>query len=275
MEKTLPTPRYQRRGPGLDYASIGTPEGVAIYAKNNIPAGLGTINQKLSDVMNRLGTLPLRFQPGEKWNYGLNTDVLGYLVEVWSGMPLEEFYTTRILRPLGMTDTHFNVPSEKSKRLVNFFMEDSTGIKKQNTVFGALNMDYPLQKHTYFSGGGGMSSTIGDYAIFLQMLLNGGEYNGVRLLSHNTVRMMTMNQIGELNVDNNKFGFGFYIISESGSGLTPSQPGSYGWGGAFSTTYFVDPKEEMIMLLYRQMWGSHINDIDEVFRPLVYQGIDD
>jgi CubicO group peptidase (beta-lactamase class C family) len=260
---------------GLGYPAIGTPEAQALYAKNRIPGGLATRDQKLGDVMMRLGTLPLIYQPGEKWMYGINTDVLGYLVEVWSGMPLEEFFTTRIFKPLGMNDTHFNVPSEKASRLVNFFMEDSTGIKKHDLVFGGLNMDFPLQKHDYFSGGGGLSSTTADYAAFLQMLLNGGEYNGTRILSHNSVRLMTMNQIGELSVGENKFGFGFSIITENGSRLGPSQPGTYAWGGAFSTTYFVDPKEEMVVLMYRQMWGSKIGSIDKLLKPLVYQAIND
>lgn len=265
---------------GMGYPGIGTAEANAIYSKNKITGGVGVKDQKLSEVMNHLGTLPLLFQPGEKWMYGVNTDVLGYLIELWSGMTLEEFFTQRIFKPLGMDDTYFNVPQEKSSRLVNFFQEDSTGVKKQDNVFdGALDMNFPLQKHTYFSGGGGLSSTIYDYAVFLQMLLNGGEYNGTRLLAHNTVRMMTMNQIGDLFVNvtgptENKFGFGFSIITEAGSRLTPSQTGTYSWGGVFSTSYFVDPKEEMIVLLYRQMWGPHIADTDRALKPLVYQAIE-
>jgi CubicO group peptidase (beta-lactamase class C family) len=113
------------------------------------------------------------------------------------------------------------------------------------------------------------------------MLLNGGTYNGVRLLSHNTVRMMTMNQIGDLFValggvkSENKFGFGFSLITENGSRATPSQAGTYAWGGAFSTSYWVDPKEDMIVLIYRQMWGPHVVDTDREFRTLVYQAIND
>ena len=268
---------------GIGYAGIGTPEENALYAKNYISGGLGAKDQTLSDAMSRLGTLPLFFQPGEKWMYGLNTDLLGCLVEKWSGMTLEAFFTKRIFQPLGMKDTYFNLPKEKSSRLVNFFLQDSTGIiKKQDKIFGGyLDMNYPLQKTGYFSGGGGLCSTVYDYAVFLQMLLNGGEYSGVRLLAHNTVRMMTMNQIGDLFVNlngiksENKFGFGFSIITENGSRLTPSQAGTYAWGGAFSTTYWVDPKEGMLVLLYRQMWGPHIVDTDKEFRPLVYQAIND
>lgn len=268
---------------GIGYPAIGTAEENAIYAKNQVTGGVGVKDQTLSDAMTRLGSLPLFFQPGEKWMYGLNMDVLGYLVEKWSGMTLEDFFTRKIFKPLGMKDTYFNLPKEKGSRLVNFFDQDSTGvIKKQDKTFsGLLDMNFPLQKTGYFSGGGGLCSTIYDYAIFLQMLLNGGEYNGVRLLSHNTVRLMTINQIGDLspnigeNASSNKFGFGFFIISENGSRLTPSQAGTYSWGGVFSTSYFVDPKEDMIVLLYQQMWGPHIGEADRTFKPLVYQAIND
>jgi CubicO group peptidase (beta-lactamase class C family) len=267
---------------GLGYPAIGTPAENAIYAKNNITGGVGVRDQKLPDAMARLGGLPLFFQPGEKWKYGLNADVLGYLVEIWSGMSLEDFFAKRIFQPLGMKDTYFNLPAEKGSRLVNFFQQDSTGaIKKQDKTFGGfLDMNYPLQKTDYFSGGGGLSSTVYDYAIFLQMLLNGGSYNGVRLLARNTVRMMTMNQIGDLFVDlgvktENKFGFNFSLITENGSRLGPSQAGTYSWGGVFSTSYWVDPKEDMLVLIYRQMWGPHVADTDKEFRPLVYQAIND
>ena len=268
---------------GLGYPAIGTPRENAIYAKYAITGGVGVRNQKLSDVMNRLGTLPLFFQPGEKWMYGLNADVLGYLIEIWSGMPLEEFFMKRIFQPLGMKDTYFNLPAEKGSRLVNFFDQDSTGkIKIQKTTFGGyLDMNYPLQKTDYFSGGGGLVSTVYDYAVLLQMLLNGGTYNGVRLLAHNTVRMMTENQIGDLFVNlngitsENKFGFNFSIISENGSRLGPSQAGTYSWGGVFSTSYWVDPKEDMFVIIYRQMWGPHVVDTDKAFKPLVYQAIND
>jgi CubicO group peptidase (beta-lactamase class C family) len=265
---------------GIGYPGIGTPEANALYTKYKITGGVGVKKQKLSEVMTRLGTLPLLFQPGEKWMYGANTDLLGYLIEIWSGMTLEDFFTERIFKPLGMNDTYFNVPQEKASRLVNFFQEGNDGIKKQEKAWGALDMNFPIQKHDYFSGGGGLSSTTYDYAILLQMLLNGGEYNGVRYLAHNTVRLMTMNQIGDLFVNlgvptENKFGFGFSIVTENGSRLGPSQAGTYAWGGAFSTTYWVDPKEEMIVLLYRQMWGPHVADTDRAFRPLVYQAIKD
>ena len=260
---------------GIGYATIGSKEANAIYAKHKVTAGLDVKDDKLSDAMNRLGSLPLMHQPGEKWTYGLNTDLLGYLVEVWSGMTLDEFFRKRIFEPLGMNDTYFNVPKEKANRLVNFFQEDSLGqLNNQKIVFGG-DMNYPLRTKTYFSGGGGLSSTIYDYAVFLQMLLNGGDYNGKRLLSRNSVRMMTMNQISDLTLGENKFGLGFSIVTDNSSRLFPWQAGTYSWGGAFSTTYMVDPKEKMVVILYRQMWGSHGSDIDNTFKVMVYQALND
>jgi len=265
---------------GLGYPAIGTAEENAVYAKYYITGGVGTKGQELGDAMNRLGKLPLFFQPGEKWKYSLGSDVLGYLVQVWSGMSLEDFFAQRIFKPLNMKDTYFNVPASKGSRLVNFYVGDSSGnIKKQTAVFdGALDMNYPLQHTDYFSGGGGLSSTIYDYAIFLQMLLNDGEYNGVRLLAPATVQMMTKNQIGDLTVNignskGSKFGFGFAVLPENGYSATPRKPGTYAWGGVFSTTYWVDPKEHLLVLLYEQMWGPYVGQTQKLFSALVYQAI--
>jgi CubicO group peptidase (beta-lactamase class C family) len=264
---------------GLGYAQIGSKESNAIYAKSKLTAGIGIQNDNLLDAMNRLGKLPLMHQPGEKWTYGLNSDLLGCLVEVISGMTLNDFFRTRIFEPLGMKDTYFHVPQEKAGRLVNMYKEDSTGhlIKATNNMLNGITIttDYPLWGSTYYSGGAGLSSTIYDYAVFLQMLLNNGVYNGKRLLSRNTVRIMTMNQIGDLSRGDDKFGLGFQIISEKGSGRTPAQAGTYSWGGAYSTSYWVDPKEKIVMLFYRQLQGSTHGDVVEKFRALVYQAIND
>jgi CubicO group peptidase (beta-lactamase class C family) len=263
---------------GLGYAQIGSREANAIYAKSNITAGIGIRDDKLLDAMTRLGRLPLMHQPGEKWTYGLNTDLLGCLVEVISGKSLDEFFRTRIFEPLGMKDTYFNIPAEKVGRLVNLYTErpDGTLVKADsNMLNGPVTSDYPLQKTTYFSGGAGLSSTIYDYAIFLQMLLNNGEYDGKRLLGRNTVRMMTTNQIGDLGLGDDKFGLGFQVISEKGSGRTPAQAGTFSWGGAFATSYWVDPKEKIVMLFYRQLQVRTHNDVVEKFRALTYQAIND
>lgn len=263
---------------GLGYAQIGSKEANAIYAKHNLTAGIGIQNDNLLDAMNRLGKLPLMHQPGEKWTYGLNSDLLGCLVEVISGMTLNDFFRTRIFEPLGMKDTYFHVPQEKAGRLVNLYKEDSTGrlIKAgSNMLNGPVSTDYPLRKSTYYSGGAGLSSTIFDYGIFLQMLLNNGVYNGKRILSRNSVRLMTMNQVGDLSRGDDKFGLGFQLISEKGSARTPAQEGTYSWGGAFATSYWVDPKEKIVMLFYRQLQGGTHGDVVEKFRALTYQAIND
>ena len=263
---------------GLGYAQIGSKEANAIYAKNKLTAGIGVQDDKLLAAMNRLGKLPLMHQPGEKFTYGLNSDLLGCLVEVISGMTLNDFFLNKIFEPLGMKDTYFQVPAEKAARLVNLYREDSTGkllIAESKMLNGPVGADYPLKKSTYYSGGAGLSSTIYDYAVFLQMLLNNGVYNGKRILSRNTVRIMTMNQIGDLSLGDDKFGLGFQIVSEKGSGRTPAQAGTFSWGGAFATSYWVDPKEKMVMLFYRQLQSSTHGDVVEKFRALVYQAIND
>jgi CubicO group peptidase (beta-lactamase class C family) len=264
---------------GIDYAQIGSPEANAIYYKNGITAGIGLDSKILADDMKRLGGLPLMHQPGEKWTYGLNLDLLGYLVEVLSGMPLNEFFKKRIFDPLGMRDTFFYLPTEKQDRLVNLYDVDSTGaLGKSPEIYyynGSMKMDYPKLKGTYYSGGGGLSSTIMDYAIFLQMLLNDGTYNGKRILSRNSIRMMTMNQIGDLSLGAYKFGLGFRITTEKASALLPEQEGSFSWGGAFSTTYWADPKEKIVGLIYKQLWGDKHGELADKFRVLVYQAIND
>jgi CubicO group peptidase (beta-lactamase class C family) len=148
-------------------------------------------------------------------------------------------------------------------------------IKWDNTAFKDLPGDYPKFKGTYFSGGAGLSSTIKDYATFLQMLLNGGEYNGKRLLSRRTVELMTCNQIGELNLGVNKFGLGFEITSKSGQAELGVSEGSFAWGGFFGTTYWVDPKEKLVCLLFMQQWPLKRGNIQDKFRALVYQALSD
>jgi CubicO group peptidase (beta-lactamase class C family) len=264
---------------GLGYAQIGSKEANAIYAKSKITAGIGVQDDNLLDAMNRLAKLPLMHQPAERWTYGLNSDLLGCLVEVISGMTLNDFFRIRIFEPLGMKDTYFYIPSDKTSRLVNLYREDSTGqlVKAEaNMLNGPTVANYPLINSTYYSGGAGLSSTIYDYAVFLQMLLNNGTYNGKRLLSRNTIRIMTMNQIGDLAIwGGEKFGLGFQVVTEKTAGKTLAQEGTYSWGGAFSTSYWVDPKEKIVMLFYRQLQSSTHGDVAEKFRSLTYAAIND
>ncbi len=261
---------------GLGYAQIGSKEATAMYAKSNVIGGIGVEGYVLGDVIKKLGTLPLFHQPGTKYTYGLNTDVLGYLVEVVSGMTLDQFFRKRIFEPLGMNDTYFFLPKNKQNRLVTLYTQDSTGLHIMDesiTITNKFIRDYPNKNGTYFSGGGGLSSTIMDYAVFLQMMVNEGEYNGKRLLSRNTVRMMTMNQLAA-GVEADDFGLGFGIVSERGSAKLPTNKGSYQWGGMFATTYWVDPKEKLVCLIYRNMLPAPFNAADR-FKVLVYQALID
>lgn len=263
---------------GIGYAQIGSKESNAIYAKAGITSGIGVPPGKLlATDMKILAKLPLMHQPGEKFTYGLNTDVLGYLVEVLSGMSLDAFFQKRIFAPLGMNDTYFYVPASKRNRVVTLYEENEKILapaSKEVIQNGIFLTDYPKTDGTYFSGGAGLSSTVLDYAIFLQMMLNGGTYNGHRLLSRNSVRMMTMNQIGNLNLGVNKFGLGFGITTEAGSAQMPMQEGTFDWGGAFSTTYWVDPKEKLVGLLFRQLWKTSHGEAQNKYKVLVYQAME-
>jgi len=260
---------------GISYATIGTKAATAIYAKAHVPSGIGTPNGKLADAMNTLGTLPLIHQPGERFTYGLNTDVLGYLIEILSGQSLDEYLRTRLFQPLGMKDTYFYLPAEKQNRLAVLYTEDATRNTIKTPVRNGLTPDYPKTKGTYFSGGAGLSSTVYDYAVFLQMLLNGGEYNGRRILSPATVRMITTNQIGEVNQGDNKFGLGFSITTARGAAKLGVSEGSFDWGGIFGTTYWVDPKTGIVALLYTQKYPNTSGNLNDKFRVLVYQAITD
>jgi CubicO group peptidase (beta-lactamase class C family) len=255
---------------GISYAGIGTKEAVAIYAKNKIPSGIGTPDNTLEDAINRLGKMPLVHQPGEKWTYGLNTDVLGYFVEVLSGRSFDEFLHERIFKPIGMNDTYFYLPESKFGRLASLNTEDKD--KKVMKVTGSQG-DYAKQKGTYFSGGAGLVSTATDYAMFLQMLLNGGKYNGQQLLSPVTVNMMIHNQIGELSLGNKKFGLGFGLTTAAEAArITPSE-GTFDWGGYYGTTYWADPKEGIIGLIMTQKVPNSYGDLGEKFKVLVYQAV--
>ena len=265
---------------GIGYAQIGDGALNAIYHKNGIPSGLGLEKKLLGDEIKILGKLPLLHQPGERFTYGLNVDVLGYLVEVLSGMSLSDFFRKNIFEPLGMKDTFFYLPTDKQDRLVSLYIVDSAGSLRKSPgyidVNGTRMFDYPKAKGTYYAGGAGLTSTIMDYAIFLQMLLNDGYYNGKRILSRNTVRLMTMNQVGDLSVGGYKFGLGFQVVTKEAVSLSPLQEGSFSWGGAFATTYWVDPKEKIVALLYKQLWDDqHENELREKFKALVYQAIAD
>lgn len=259
---------------GISYPVIGGKEFSAIYAKYRIPSGIGTPDGNLADAITRLAALPLAHQPGERWTYGLNTDVAGYLIEVLSGQSLSQFLQTRLFGPLGMKDTHFYLPADRQNRLAKLYTEDSTGRIQPLPARGGLSPDYPKQAGTFYSGGAGLSSTAYDYAIFLQMLLNGGTYNGRQLLSPATVRMITSNQIGELSLGANKFGLGFGLYTDKTQARIGASVGSFDWGGIFGTSYWADPKEKIVGVLLTQKYpNTTARDLNDKFRVLVYQAL--
>jgi len=259
---------------GLDYADIGSSKVAAIYSKNHIPSGLGYFDADLLERMKKLGKLPLSFQPGEKWQYGLNTDLLGCLIEVMSGMNLEDFFRKNIFEPLGMRDTYFNVPSSKASRLATVYTEDaSNNIIPWSHEFRNIDPDYPIMKKRYFSGGAGLSSTAFDYAIFMQMLLNGGKYNGHQILGKRTVEMITSGQLNEGMFGDDYMGLGFGITSEKSAAKNPRNAGSFAWGGYYGTTYWADPKSKLVCLFMTQQNPNSHGDIEAKFEAMVYSSL--
>ena len=265
---------------GIGYAQIGSKESNAIYAKNNIRSFYGQGSKSLAEDMQKLGTLPLMHNPGEKFTYGLNTDVLGYLVEVVSEMSLDDFFKKKIFGPLGMKDTYFYIPPEKQNRLATTYYPDSTGkLQKLPDEYydnGQIKINFPKTNGSYFSGGAGLSSTVYDYAIFLQMLLNGGEYDGTRILSRHTIKMMITNQLGDISSDDkNTFGLGFSIVSNEDSGKEPVSVGTYSWGGIYSTDYWSDPEEKIVGLIFKQFWNDPAQETNQKFKVMTYAALID
>ncbi len=259
---------------GLDYADIGSTNVQAIYAKNNIPSGLGFIDENLVDRMRALGKMPLSFQPGEKWQYGLNSDLLGALIEIISGDNLEDFLSKNIFQPLGMKDTYFNVPSAQANRMASVYTEDSLHqIIKWSHTFRNIDPDYPTMKKKYFSGGAGLSSTAFDYAVFMQMLLNGGKYNGHQILSKRSVEMMTSGQLDEGIYQGGNFGLGFAVTSEKSEAKGPRYAGSFAWGGYYGTTYWADPKAHLVCLFMTQQSPNSHGEVEAKFEALVYSSL--
>ncbi len=259
---------------GIDYGDIGTKTGRLIYAKNKIPSGLGHIDATLLDRMKALGKLPLIHQPGEKFSYGLNTDLLGCLIELISGETLDAFMRKNIFEPLGMKDTYFTVPAEKAGRLAGVYTEDENhNIIPWSHTFRGIDPDYPTMKTNYFSGGAGLTSTAFDYAVFMQMMLNGGTYNGKRILSKRTVEMMTSNQTKEGLFGDDYFGLGFSIVSAKGAAKGPRSEGSFAWGGYYGTTYWADPKTKMVCLFMTQQNPNSHGDVEKRFEQIVYSSI--
>ncbi len=253
---------------GLCYGWEGHEVVDKMYGKANLFEAGTTLKQ----MVEKLSKIPLVVQPGEEWIYSVSIDVLGYLVEVVSGMPFEEFLAKRIFQPLGMVDTGFSVPENKRDRYSElYYIDEESGDLKASE-------EIPLGdgKYKFFpSGGGGLVSTAGDYMRFCQMMLNGGELNGVRILGRKTVDLIRSNHLPDgLFVDDDQyigFGLGFgVVLNMVGSGGMVSE-GTYSWGGAASTIFWIDPQEELIGILMTQLFGEA--PFHDQFRTLTYSSI--
>lgn len=261
---------------GLSYPVIGTKEARAIYSKAGIPLGFEPRPIKLADKMKTLAGLPLVHQPGEAYTYGLSIDMLGYLVEVVSGKSLCDFFRERIFEPLGMKDTYFYVPEDKQQRLATVYTYNNAWEPILRSNDPNLDHTYPLVTNgTYYSGGAGLCSTAYDFAVFLQMLANGGEYNGQRLLSPHTVRLITSNQLGNLSMyfSKNKLGFGFEIVTEAGSVQSPLPTGTFMNGGFWGSGGWVDPRSGVVAVLWTQHSSHAWVEMQNKFRVMIYSAL--
>jgi CubicO group peptidase (beta-lactamase class C family) len=269
-----------RHTSGLTYnwnADLGS-----MYEKANVASGLLQYDGTIADSVKHLAGLPLLFNPGDRWEYSLGVDVLGRLVEVTSGKPLDEFFRTRIFEPLGMKDSYFFPPDNKLDRVATAYTYyadkglnpfPDTPIREEGSF--VYSADYPSKgPKKLFSGGAGLVSTAMDYARFCQMMLDEGKVGNTRLLSRKSVELMTHDQLGKIG-PNQAFGLGFGIdgvkepLSELGT------PGSYNWGGFFYTGFSIDPKEQMIVVFMAQLHPTGDLTLDHQVHELAYQAIND
>ena len=256
---------------GIDYTDIGSENMSAIYSKAGVPSGLGKFKETLLDKMTKLGSLPLVHQPGEKFTYGLNTDLLGCIVEIVSGTTLENYFQKNIFDPLGMKDTYFNVPASKASRMPTVYTENETNqIIEWGPSFRNLNPNYPLDAKTYFSGGAGLSSTAYDYAIFLQMILNGGKYNGKQIIAPRTAAIMVSPQLDYKALGNDDFSLGFAITSEKSARLNSRNKGSFSWGGYYGTNYWADPVDNLVVLVMTQHTPNSHGELTSKIERIIY-----
>ena len=267
---------------GLTYGVFGNTEVDQAYRA----AGILNPNHDLQEFVTRLGKIPLQYEPGTKWHYSVAVDVQGRLVEVLSGMTFGEYLQQKIFEPLDMPDTFFTVPADKLDRLAQLYAPLGTsgkgffaaatgpGLEPAAAAVSARYVDGGAME----SGGGGLVSTARDYMRFSQMLLNGGELDGVRLLSPKTIELMTMNHLGDIPMGFNRegagFGLGFGLVLDPGLVGEVSSAGEYNWGGAAGTTFWIDPQENLIGLFMVQSL-PHRTRLRGEFKSLVYQALVD
>ena len=236
----------------------------------------GHYDEPIQDTVNRMAKLPADAHPGERYIYGYSTDVLGAVVEVASGMPLDEFLAQKIFEPLGMTDSHFYLPEEKSDRLMTVYSASPNGLVRTPNASAMVGQGgYLKGPRKSFSGGAGMLSTAHDYARFLLAMQNGGELDGKRILSPKSVQLMTVNHTGELFSwsGGTGFGLGFSVVLDLGARGTPGTVGEFAWGGAYHTSYWVDPAEELVVVYMTQVIPAGDIDDQAMLRNLVYSAI--
>jgi CubicO group peptidase (beta-lactamase class C family) len=262
---------------GLGYGVIDGDERIRmIYHKAGVTDLFTTENIKIGESVKRLAKLPLHHEPGTKYTYSEGLDVLGYLVEIVSGKPFDVFLKERIFDPLGMNDTRFYLTDAQAPRLVTVHTRQDGKWAPYPVTF--YDPAYPkIGAKAFFSGGAGLSSTTEDYAKFLQMYIHGGIYNGKRILSSHTIKMIMTNQVGDLLGDGGKdYGLAFGLVDENGvqqGGL--GSLGTFDWGGYFNTQYFADPETKIIGLIFKQTSG--VGNGDETswkFRQMVFTLVD-
>ena len=252
-----------------------------MYNEANVAHGLLQYDGTIGDSVKHLATMPLLFNPGDRWEYSLGVDVLGRLVEVVSGKPLDEFFRTRIFEPVGMKDSYFFLPDNKVDRLATAYSyDDSKGLSRfpdSPVTEGSFrySADYPYRgPKKLFSGGGGLASTAMDYARFCQMMLDNGKVGQNRLLSRKSVELMTSDQLGKIGPDQG-FGLGFGVAGVKGPLSELGSVGEYSWGGFFYTGFSIDPKEQMIVIFMAQLHPTGSVDIQQKVQTLAYQAIND
>jgi len=258
---------------GIAY-NFTRPELASIYESENIPALIAEPGVTIAQTMTRLGPLPLAHDPGEAYSYGLNTDVLGLVVEVVSGLSLADYFNHFIFEPLGMNDTGFYLPGRHNDLTAMYSIQNGELVRFSDES-GTLNANFPVQENlTYYAGGAGLTSTARDYFIFLQAILNGGEWNGTRIISSYTLNYLKTDQMLGIWDDQDGFSYGFRITSEAGAGAGMRPPGSLSWGGAFQTTYWIDPVNEMVVVLMTQVLPSpYSEEIYNRFESVLYSAL--
>ena len=260
---------------GIDYGS-----GIAEdrWAKADIQGWYFAHREEaVRETVARMASLPFSAHPGERFVYGYNTDILGAVVERVSGKSLDAFLRKAILDPLGMEDTHFYLPPSKADRLATVYSATERGLERApEPGLGIGQGHYVKGPRVSFSGGAGLVSTAKDYARFLQMMLNGGTLDGRRVLSRKSVELMTVDHLNGIEFRPGQgFGLGFSVVTDVGARGQPGTMGEFGWGGAYHSTYWVDPREGLVVVYLTQLIPAKDLDEHAKLRALVYQAIAD